>query len=99
MTEKKRKAIKLIVRSYFKNSKGEPYELTDGECEIFEAVVNPKYKWVWASAQTRYGKTETIALAIIYLAVFHNLKIPVVAGSEEKRINNGVCRPTSSESS
>lgn len=76
--------IKQIIGSLFKNAKGEPYQLTDGQCEIFEGVTNPKYKWVWQSAPTRYGKTEVLALASIYLAVFHKVKIPIVGGSEEK---------------
>lgn len=84
ISQKKLEAIRLLVSKYFKFKNSQPYHLTDGECEIFEAIVNPKYKWVWTSAPTRYGKTETIALALIYLAVFHNLKLPVVAGSEDK---------------
>lgn len=76
--------IRTLVSKYFKNSKGEPYRLTNGQCEIFAAVVNRKIKWVWTSAPTRYGKTEVISLALIYLAVFEHLKIPVVAGSIDK---------------
>lgn len=84
LNPKKIKAIKIIVKTYFKNSKGEPYELTDGQCEIFAAVVYSALKWVWISAPTRYGKSEVLALAVIYLAVFHKLKVPIVAGSSEK---------------
>lgn len=58
--------------------------MTDGECEIFAGVISKGIKWLWVSAPTRYGKTETIAMAIVYLAVVHHLKIPVVAGSQEK---------------
>lgn len=76
--------IQTLVSQFFKNSKGEPYVLTPGQCDIFEAITNPKYKWVWDSAPTRYGKTEVIALALTYLAKFHHLKIPVVAGSTDK---------------
>ena len=79
-----RNLIKQIVSSLFKNAKGEPYQLTEGQCDILEGVTNPKYKWVWHSAPTRYGKTEVLALASIYLAVFHKVKIPIVGGSEEK---------------
>lgn len=78
------KAIRAIVSKYFKNAKGEPYILSDGQCEIFYNVLNPDEKWVWVSAPTRYGKTDIIAMALIYLAVFYHLKIPVVAGSMEK---------------
>lgn len=84
MTQKQIQAIRLIISTYFKNNHGEPFEPTDGQCEIFGAVVNKNLKYVWISAPTRYGKTEIMALAYIYLAVFHNLKIPVVGGSQDK---------------
>lgn len=77
-------AIQAIVSNYFKSSRGNPYQMTVGQCEIFHAVTSQDYDWVWASAPTRYGKTETVAMAILFLAAFHNLKIPIVAGSEDK---------------
>lgn len=70
--------------TYFKDKKGNPYKLTDGQCDIFASVVNKNKKWIWISAPTRYGKTEVLALAILYLATILNLKIPIVAGSEDK---------------
>lgn len=73
-----------MIQSLFKNSKGEPYIPTKGQCSIFEAITNPNYKWVWISATTRYGKSDNLSIALIYLAKFHNLKIPIVAGSQEK---------------
>lgn len=84
LTEEQIQAIKLIGKTYFKNSKGEAYDFSIGQCEIFSSIINNDIKWVWISAPTRYGKTETVALAILYLAVFRNLKIPVVGGSKEK---------------
>lgn len=81
---KKIRAIRAIVKNYFKDKDGRPFQITDGECLMFEAVVNQRYKWVLVTAPTRYGKSELIAIAVIYLAVFHNLKIPVVAGSADK---------------
>lgn len=84
MTTKQKQAIRKIVSTYFKDQDGKPFELTDGQCEIFEAIVNPKYKHVWISAPTRYGKSNILALGFIYLAVFHHLKIPIVAGTKDK---------------
>jgi predicted phage terminase large subunit-like protein len=84
MTKKSRNKVRLIVSKYFKDSKGNPFQLTDYQCEIFVAVISKKRKWVWLSAPTRYGKSEVLALACIYLAVFENLKIPIVGGSEDK---------------
>ena len=82
--QKQKKIIRAIVSNYFKDRDGNPYHLTDGECDIFGLVVKQSIKWGWCSAPTRYGKTETLALAIVYLAVFKNLKLPIVAGSEDK---------------
>lgn len=83
-TSKQKKAIRAIVSNYFKDRDGNPFQLTDGECDMFGIVIKENIKWAWISAPTRYGKTETLALAIIYLAVFKNLKLPIVAGSEDK---------------
>lgn len=82
--QKQKKIIREIVSNYFKNKDGDAFVLTDGQCDIFGLVVKQSIKWGWCSAPTRYGKTEVVALAIIYLAVIKNLKIPVVAGSEDK---------------
>ncbi len=51
---------------------------------MFEAVTNPRYTWVWMSAPTRYGKSNLLAMAILYMATAHKLKIPIVAGTTEK---------------
>lgn len=84
MTSKQKKAIRFLASKYFTDTSGEPFILTDGQCEIFKSVLDRRIKWLWMSAPTRYGKTETLALAIIYLAVFEKIKIPIVAGSKEK---------------
>src|SRR3990167_8752968 len=84
ITQGQIKAIKELGRTFFKNSKQQPFEFTDGQCEMFCSVINPDLKWVWLSAPTRYGKSETLALAILTLAFMYHLKVPIVAGSEEK---------------
>jgi predicted phage terminase large subunit-like protein len=84
MTSKSRQKARLLVSKYFKDSKGNPYILTDRQCDIFIAVTSKKKKWVWVSAPTRFGKSEILAIACICLAVFENLKIPIVGGSEDK---------------
>lgn len=85
MTKQQRlQKIKTLVRGFFKNSQGEPYELTDNQAALFISIINPAIKWLWISAPTRYGKSEILAMALIYLAVVKHLKIPIVAGSQEK---------------
>lgn len=84
LTQKKIRGIQLLVASRFKNADGNPFQLTAGQAEIFVSIIDPNIQWTWTSAPTRYGKSETIALALIYLCVYHHLKIPVVAGSQDK---------------
>lgn len=76
--------IKNLVSGLFLNTKGDPYQLTDSQAEIFFEIIDPSVKWLWLSGPTRFGKSETLSLAILYLASCVNLKIPIVAGSEEK---------------
>lgn len=73
-----------LVRKYFKNSEGKPYEMEPGECEIFLAILDQAIKWLWISAPTRYGKSETLGMALLFLAAVFHLKVPIVGGSAEK---------------
>lgn len=84
MNKKKILGIQKLIRSLFKNAKGEPFEATVGQCLMWEGIVNPKYRWLWMSAPTRYGKSDILAMALLYLAKFEKLKIPIVGGSQDK---------------
>lgn len=76
--------IKILVRNLFKDSTGKPFKMTNGQAEIFLAVIDPSIKWLWLSAPTRYGKSNILAMGLVYLAVVKHLKIPIVAGSTDK---------------
>lgn len=84
LPQKKIDAIRALVKSFFKNKRGDPYIMTDGQCAIFHGVVDRRIKWVWIGAPTRYGKSDALSMALIYLAAFENLKVPIVAGSRDK---------------
>lgn len=58
--------------------------MNDGQCDIFYGITNKNLKWVWISAPTRFGKSETASIALLYLAVFHKLKVVIVGGTQEK---------------
>lgn len=76
--------IKELIKGIFKNSKGLPYIASSGQAEVFLSVIDPKIKWLWLSAPTRYGKSDVLAMAILYLAAYKKLKVPIVGGSEDK---------------
>jgi predicted phage terminase large subunit-like protein len=77
-------AVRLLIQSYFKNKKGEPFNPTDSQCVEFASIIDQRVKWLWISAPTRYGKSEMLGMAVLYCAAFLNLKIPIVGGSIDK---------------
>ena len=58
---------KEIVKGFFNNSAGEPFELTPGQVQIFNAVYDLNVNRVVVKATTQYGKSETVSLALIML--------------------------------
>lgn len=84
LNKKQLKATRLLISTYFKNREKKPYHPTDGQCEIFAAILDKRIKWLWVSAPTRYGKSDDVAMALLFAAAFLNLKIPIVAGSADK---------------
>lgn len=84
LTPNQVKITRDLISRYFKKSKDQPFIATPGQCEIFYKIISRDFTWLWLSAPTRYGKSEILAMGLIFLAVFDNLKIPIVAGSIEK---------------
>jgi hypothetical protein len=83
-TRRRNAAIRAHVEEYYKNKDGKPYEMRDGQCELYYSITDPKLKYVTLTAPTRYGKSETASIALIDLARFHNLKIVIVGATDEK---------------
>lgn len=79
-----RQAAKQLVRTYFKNDYGEPFELTDGQADIFNAIFTKKYPRVQIVASTQYGKSDTISMALILRSETFNEPFAIVAGNKEK---------------
>jgi len=82
-SQKIQKTQKLIS-GLFKNGKGEPYQATSSQAKVFLNIIDPKIRWLWLSAPTRFGKSEILGMALLYLASYKHLKIPIVAGSRDK---------------
>lgn len=84
-SEKAIEYARRIIQTYFKNSKtGLPYEPTEGQCEIFLAIISTDLKRVWITTTTQYGKSEIVAMALLWLARNRSLKIPIVAPTKDK---------------
>jgi len=84
MNEYQRLKAKTLVSEFFINSSGEPYQLTDGQADIFTAVFDPSVKRAGIKAVTQYGKSEVTALALDLMATSRREKILIVSPSEKQ---------------
>ena len=56
---------KELVMELYKNDLGEPFELTDGQAEIFSIIFSKKYPRNHINTFTRFGKSETVSMAVL----------------------------------
>lgn len=68
----------------FKNEKGEPLKLTPSQCEIFNDIWKRKHKRIHLMAHTRFGKSMTVALAVLLRVATFPEKWSIIAPSVEK---------------
>lgn len=75
---------KDVVAAIFKNDNNEPFILTDGQADIFNTIWLRKHARNQIITPTRYGKSETIAMATLLRSVVFKEKWLILAGSTEK---------------
>lgn len=73
-----------IVQSLYKNDQGKPYILTDSQCKIFDLIFARQYPRSHLMASTRFGKSATVALAVLTRVSTFPEKWAIVAPSEKK---------------
>lgn len=79
---------KELVRSLYKNDYGKPFELTEGQEEIFNAIFykqgpNGEHR-VHIKTFTQYGKSDTVSMAVLTRAATFPEKWAIVAPSQPK---------------
>jgi len=79
-----RQDAKDLVKSLFKNDRGQPFEMTDGQADIFNSIFLRKHLRNQIMTPTRYGKSETIALALIIRSITFKEKWTILAPSGAK---------------
>jgi len=72
------------IEVLFKNEKGEKLQLTRTQCEIFNDIWKRKHPSVHLMAHTRFGKSMTVALAVLLRASTFPEKWSIIAPSKEK---------------
>lgn len=76
--------VRPLVSQYFKDEQGKPLVLTDGQCLIFDLIYRKPYPRVHLEAFTRYGKSQTIACAILLRVTTYPEKWAVAAGNDKQ---------------
>lgn len=76
--------IKALVKSRYKNSQGLPFELTDGQAEIFETIVKRKYPRTHCLTATQFGKSDVVSMAVLTRITTFPEKWAIVAPSNKK---------------
>jgi len=83
-TAKELKTIKEKVAVLYKDESGKPFILTEGQSQIFAAIYKKKANRIHIQAFTRYGKSETIAMAVLTRVMAYPEKWCIVAGNDDK---------------
>src|SRR3990167_5618666 len=76
--------IKQLCASRYKNYSGEPFQLTDGQEEIFDIISKRKFPRTQCICYTQYGKSETVSMAVLTRVTAFPEKWALVAPSQKK---------------
>lgn len=75
---------KQIIREYFKDDYGKPFLASDGQASIFNIIFLKEFPRVQVIAPTQYGKSSTIAMALILRSQCYQESFAIVTGQEAK---------------
>lgn len=75
---------KSLCRSLYHNEDGTPFELTDGQAEIFTAIATKRWDRLHIQTYTQYGKSLVVALAVLTRVSTFPEKWVIVAGREKQ---------------
>lgn len=76
--------LRALVKSLYKSGDGSPLILSDGQLEIFEAIVTKSYPFWHVMTTTQYGKSETSGLAVLTVVSNYPEKFAIIAGKKDK---------------
>ena len=76
--------LRDLVKTLFKTRDGSPLVLTDGQLEIFTAIVRREHPFWHVMTHTQYGKSETAGIAALTVASTYPEKFAIIAGKKDK---------------
>lgn len=79
-----RDIAKRLCAKFFKDDDGLPFRLTDGQADIFGAIVFRRHRRVQVETTTQYGKSETISMAVLLRSQSKREKWTIIAPDQAK---------------
>src|SRR3990167_3702019 len=73
-----------LVKELYKNDKGEPFELTLSQGEIFDAIFGKLYPRLFITAWTQFGKSDVASMAMLSRICGYSERFAIVAPTNRK---------------
>lgn len=83
MSEEDQKAYDT-VHKLFKNDYGEPFDMTDGQIQLFRAIYEKQYPRIQFDCYTQYGKSDVVSMAVLLRAATFQEKWILLGATKDK---------------
>lgn len=79
-----RQTAKDLCASFFKNDDGQPFQLSDGQADIWNCIAYKTHTRNQIMTTTQYGKSETVSMAVVLRAITYKENWLILAGDQNK---------------
>ena len=79
-----KEAAKQLCASFFKDAYDRPFQLSDGQCDIWNTIVLRKHLRNQLMTPTQYGKSEVISMAVLLRAITYKEDWMILSGDTNK---------------
>lgn len=79
-----RENAKALCAMFFKDDDGNPFQLVDGQADIFNVIMLKRHQRNQIETTTQYGKSETISMAVVLRSITYHEKWTILAGDQNK---------------
>lgn len=79
-----RQTAKELCRNFYLNDDKEPFELSDGQADIWNTILYKKHRRNQIMTTTQYGKSETVSMAVVLRAITYKENWLILAGDQNK---------------